>query len=94
QKERCVKMETIELIRVVLGIILILYGLGINWYEKFKDVKYIDQINGVLNGKIVVLVGVLVSAYSTKIGILSAIISATLLIVEEVVLKKKLKKVN
>ena len=85
-------MEMIEIIRVIIGIVLIAYGLGVNYYEKFHDMKYIDQRNGVLNGKVAVFAGILVSAYTVKIGIIVAIISVTLVIAEEIILNRKINK--
>lgn len=85
-------METMGIIRVVIGVILIIYGLGVNYYEKFHDMKYIDQRNGVLNGKVAVLAGIFVSAYTVKIGIILAIISISLLIIEEIIINRKINK--
>lgn len=82
-------MEMIEIIRVIIGIVLIAYGLGVNYYEKFHDMKNIDQRNGVLNGKVAVFAGTLVSAYTVKIGIIVAIISVALVIAEEIMLNRK-----
>jgi hypothetical protein len=85
-------MEMIEIIRVIIGIVLIAFGLGVNYYEKFHDMKYIDQRNGVLNGKVAVFAGVLISAYTVKIGIIVAIISFALVIAEEIMLNRKINK--
>ena len=85
-------MEMIEIIRLIIGILLIAYGLGVNYYENFHDMKYIDQRNGVLNGKVAILAGTLVSAYTIKIGIIVAIISVALLIAEEIILNRKINK--
>lgn len=85
-------MNTVEIIRLVVGIGLILYGLGFNAYEKFNDMKFVDQINGVINGKVCIIVGVFVCAFNLKFGIISGIIAFLLWIIEEIILNKKVNK--
>lgn len=85
-------MNTVEIIRLVVGIGFILYGLGFNAYEKFNDMKFIDQINGVINGKVCIIVGVFVCALNLKFGIISGVIALLLWIIEEVILNKKANK--
>ena len=85
-------MNTVEIVRLVVGIGLILYGLGFNAYEKFNDMKFIDQINGVINGKVCIIVGVFVCALNLKFGIISGVIALLLWIIEEVILNKKVNK--
>ncbi len=81
-------MTQIELIRTVIGIFFIIYGLGFCAYEKFHDMKYIDQINGVINGFVCIVVGVLISAYNIKQGILVGAVSLILWGVEKIILEK------
>lgn len=85
-------MNTVEIIRLVAGIGLIFYGLGFNAYEKFNDMKFVDQINGVINGKVCIIVGVFVCSFNLKFGIISGIIAFLLWIIEEIILNKKVNK--
>jgi hypothetical protein len=85
-------MNTVEIIRLVVGVGFILYGLGFNAYEKFNDMKFIDQINGVINGKVCIIAGVLVCSFNLKFGIILGIIAFLLWIIEEIILNKKMNK--
>lgn len=85
-------MDTVEIIRLVIGIGFILYGLGFNAYEKFHEMKFIDQRNGVINGKVCIIVGVFLCAFNLKFGIISGVIALLLWIIEEIILRKKIKK--
>lgn len=81
-------MDTIEIIRTVVGIFLIVEGLVATAYEQFHEMKYIDQINGVLNGFVCLIVGILVASYSLKQGILVGSVALVLWAIEKMVLIK------
>lgn len=81
-------MTQIELIRTIIGIFFIIYGIGFCAYEKFHDMKYIDQRNGVINGFVCIVVGVLISAYNIEQGILVGGVSLILWGVEKIILEK------
>lgn len=85
-------MNTVEIVRLVVGIGLILYGLWFNAYEKFIDMKFIDQVNGVINGKICIIVGVFVCALNLKVWIISGVVALLLWIIEEIILNNKVNK--
>lgn len=81
-------MSQVELIRTILGIGFIIYGLGFCAYEKFHDMKYIDQINGVINGFVCIVVGVIISAYNLEQGILIGVVAFVLWGIEKIALEK------
>lgn len=81
-------MTQIELIRTVVGVFFIIYGLGVCAYEKFHDMLYIDQINGVMNGFACIVVGVILCAYNVKQGVIVGVIALILWLVEKVILQK------
>ena len=87
-------MDTYELIKITIGIGLIIYGLCVNAYEKFNDMRFIDQINGVINGKLCIIIGVGILVFLTDISIGASIIALILLIIEEVFINKYIKKKN
>lgn len=85
-------MDTVEIVRTVAGIFLIIYGLGVCAYERFHEMKYIDQVNGVINGPVCIVAGVLFAAYNVKQGILVGVIAIVLWGIERVILNKKASK--
>lgn len=87
-------MDTVEIIRVSIGIIFIVYGLAVSAYEKFHDMKYIDQVNGVMNRLFCIVAGVVISAYTMKIGVLVGIIALVLWIIEKLILSNIINKKN
>lgn len=86
-------MDTIQVIRTVVGVFLILYGLGVYAYNNSHNLKYIDQINGVFNGPMCMIAGVLVSAYTIKQGVIFGIIALALWSITYVIFKKNILKV-
>lgn len=87
-------MSQVELIRTAVGVFFIIYGLGVCAYEKFHDMLYIDQINGVLNGFVCIVVGVILCAYNVKQGVLVGVIALILWGVEKIILEKIATKKN
>lgn len=85
-------MNTVEIIRTVVGIFFIVYGLGVSAYEQFHEMKYIDQRNGVINGFVCLIVGILVSAYNLKRGLWIGVIALAIWGIEKVILVKISKK--
>lgn len=81
-------MDTEESIRTIVGICFIVYGLGVTAYEQFHEMKYIDQINGVLNGFACVVAGVIACAYNVQQGILVGVIALVVWIIEKIILIK------
>lgn len=81
-------MSTEFLIRSILGLFLILYGLGFYAYEQFHEMKYIDQHNGVLNSIVCIVCGVLVASFNFKQGIIYGLISFLIWLIERVILNK------
>lgn len=85
-------MDTIQVVRTVVGVFFILYGLGIYIYNNFHTLKYVDQINGVFNGPMCIIVGVLISAYTLKQGFIIGIIALVLWSITYILLKKDILK--
>jgi len=87
-------MNEITLIRMVVGILFIGYGLGFSAYEKFNEVSYSDQINGVINGFVCIIVGILVSASTINRGIVVGIVALLVWRIEQLILSKIIKNKN
>lgn len=86
-------METGVLIRVCVGAFFIVYGLIFVAIEKLSGMTisdYKDQINGVLNGFVCMMVGVFLASINLTQGIYNLVMVLLIWIIERYLLKKYL----
>lgn len=81
-------MDVVEMVRMVVGIFLVIYGLGVSAYQEFHDVKYSDQHNGVINGIFCVVAGILCCATTIQRGVIIGVIAIPLWGLEQIILDK------
>lgn len=81
-----------------LGIFFILYGLIVSAIEQYKRVPLFynskNQIDGVINGFLCLVLGGAVSAYDIQQGIIIGIIALSTWGIEKIVISKILKNKN
>lgn len=87
--------KEVVIVKMVVGIFFILYGLIISAIEQYKKVPLLynskDQVNGAINGFTCVVVGVFVSTYNLQHGVIVGIIALSIWGIEKLVLSKILK---
>lgn len=79
-----------ETVRFYLGLFFIIYGIVFVAIEKFKGITIYDakdQINGIINGSVCMLVGVVVFSTSLKMGIITSVVVLLIWIIERGMLK-------
>lgn len=81
-------MNTVEIIRTVIGVFFILFGLGVYAYDKTHDMKYIEFRYSPLDWLICMMVGVFTTGITVERGLCFAIGAAVLWAVEKVILLK------
>lgn len=87
-------MNTIEVVRSVFGGFFIIYGLIFSAYEKFHGIKCTDQVNGIINVFVCIIVGIITSAYTMQRGIWVGITVLLLWRIEWLILLKIIKQKN
>lgn len=87
-------MNTVELVRSIIGGFLIIYGLFFSALEKFHGIKYVDQINGIINGFVCIIAGIVVSAYTIQRGVWVGIVGLSLWGIEQLIIRKIKKQKN
>lgn len=88
-------MREVMIIKMIIGIFFIVYGLIVSAIEQYKRVPLFynskDQVNGVINGFACIVVGVVVSAYNLNQGIIIGIIAFSMWGIEKLIIFKILK---
>lgn len=88
-------MREVMIIKMIIGIFFIVYGLIVSAIEQYKRVPLFynskDQVNGVINGFVCIVVGVVVSAYNLNQGIIIGIIAFSMWGIEKLIISKILK---
>lgn len=83
------------IIKMILGIFFIVYGLIVSAIEQYKNIPLLynskDQVNGVINGFVCIGIGVVVSSYNLSQGIIIGIIAFSMWGIEKVIISKILK---
>lgn len=82
-------MDTVEIIRTVIGVVLILFGLGVYVYEKRHAMKYSEFRYSPISWLICLIAGVCAMAYSVKIGVISAVVTLILWVITKMVVSKQ-----
>ncbi|MCU9809862.1 hypothetical protein LEQ06_17940 [Paraclostridium sp. AKS46] len=90
--------KEVIIVKMVVGIFLILYGLIVSAIEQYKGVPLFfnskDQLNGVINGFICIIVGVVVWAHNIQHGLIIGFIALSIWAIEKFVISKMLKSKN
>ncbi|MEW9080496.1 hypothetical protein [Terrisporobacter glycolicus] len=81
-------MDTIEIVRTVVGVFFILFGLGTYAYDKRHHMKYSEFRYSPIDWLICMLTGVLAGAITVRRGIIFVIAAIILWIVVKVVIVK------
>ena len=88
-------MREVMIIKMIIGIFFIVYGMIVSAIEQYKRVPLFynskDQVNGVINGFTCIVVGVIVSAYNLNKGIIIGIIAFSMWGIEKLIISKILK---
>ncbi|MBN8049362.1 MULTISPECIES: hypothetical protein [Paraclostridium] len=88
-------MREVMIIKMIIGIFFIVYGLIVSAIEQYKRVPLFynskDQVNGVINGFACIVVGIVVSAYNLNQGIIIGIIAFSMWGIEKLIISKILK---
>lgn len=71
-------MNTVEIVRTVVGVVLILFGLGVYSYDKLHYMKYSEFRYSPISWLICILAGVYSMAYTVKIGIICGVVTLIL----------------
>lgn len=82
-------------IKAVVGIFFILYGLIVSAIEKFKEVPFAyskDQVNGVINGVVCIIVGVVVFSNRIKQGLILGLFTLAIYYLERALISKYIQK--
>ena len=74
-------MDTVEIVSTVVGIIFILFGLGVYAYDKLHDMKYSEFRYSPISWFICLLAGICAMTYNVKIGFVSAIVTIILWVI-------------
>ena len=84
-------MREVMIIKMIIGIFFIVYGLIVSAIEQYKRVPLFynskDQVNGVING----FACIVVSAYNLNQGIIIGIIAFSMWGIEKLIISKILK---
>ena len=78
-------MDTVEIVRTVIGVVFILFGLGVYAYDKLHDMKYSEFRYSPISWIFCLLAGILAMAYDVKIGTISIIVTLILWIITKTV---------
>ena len=81
-------MDTIEIVRTVVGVFFILFGLGTYAYDKRHHMKYSEFRYSPIDWLICMLVGVLAGAITVERGIVFATAAIILWTVVKIMLVK------
>ncbi|MBZ6007366.1 MULTISPECIES: hypothetical protein [Paraclostridium] len=88
-------MREVMIIKMIIGIFFIVYGLIVSAIEQYKRVPLFynskDQVNGVINGFACIVVGIVVSACNLNQGIIIGIIAFSMWGIEKLIISKILK---
>ena len=85
-------MNTVEIVRTVVGIICILFGLGVYVYDKLHEMKYSEFRYSPISWLICLLAGVCAISYNVKIGIVCAIVTLILWGITKIMILNVIKK--
>lgn len=81
-------MGTVEVIRTVVGVFFILYGLCVYAYDQINTMRYSEFRYSPISWLICILAGVLTLAFTLERGIYFAMAASVLWAIEKVILLK------
>lgn len=81
-------MNVVEIVRTVIGIIFILYGLGVYAYDRTHEMKYSEFRYSPIDWFITIMAGVVASDCTIERGIFFTVIALILWTSEKVILKR------
>ncbi|MPM19901.1 hypothetical protein SDC9_66328 [bioreactor metagenome] len=87
-------MDTIEIVRTVVGVFFVLFGLGVYAYDKRHNMKYSEFRYSPIDWLGCMLAGIIAGAITVERGILFVIASVVLWTVVKVMLLKLDEKKN
>ena len=85
-------MNTVEIVRTVVGVVFILFGLGVYAYDKLHDIKYSEFRYSPISWLICILAGVCAMAYTVKIGIICGLVTLILWVITKIVVLNLIEK--
>ncbi|MEG0857323.1 MAG: hypothetical protein RSG52_12690 [Terrisporobacter sp.] len=85
-------MNTIEIIRIAVGVSFILFGLGVYAYDKLHYMKYSEFRYSPISWLICILAGVYAMAYTVNIGIICVIVTLILWVITKIVVSNLIEK--
>lgn len=81
-------MNTVEIIKTVVGVFFILFGLGVYAYDQTHNMVYSEFRYSPISWLICILTGVFISGFTIDRGIYFAIAAVVLWSIEKIVLIK------
>ena len=81
-------MDTVGMIRTVVGIAFILFGLGVYFYDKLHNMKYSEFRYSPISWFICILVGIYSAALTVQRGVIVSIVAVVLWVVTKLVVSK------
>lgn len=78
-------MNTVEIVRSVVGVLFILFGLGVYAYDKRHYMKYSEFRYSPISWFICILAGVYAMSYTVKIGIICGVVTLILWVITKIV---------
>lgn len=87
-------MITVEILRNVIGVFLILFGLGVYAYDKTHDMKYSEFRYSPITWLITMIAGVFSASYTIERGFFFTIVSVLLWLAVRTILTKVMAKKN
>lgn len=87
-------MITVEIIRNVIGVFFILFGLGVYAYDKLHNMKYSEFRYSPISWLITIMAGVVALSYTFERCIISTICSIVLWLAVKVIISKVISKKN
>ena len=85
-------MNTVEIVRIIVGIAFILFGLGVYAYDKLHDMKYSEFRYSPISWIFCIGAGVYSMSYTVKIGVLSGVVTLILWGITKIVVSNLIKK--
>ena len=85
-------MNTVEIVRTVVGVVFILFGLGVYAYDKLHDMKYSEFRYSPISWLICLLPGVCAMTYNVKIGVICGVVTLILWVITKIVVLNLIEK--
>ena len=85
-------MNTVEVIRAIVGVVFIIFGLGVYLYDKLHHMKYSEFRYSPISWLICILAGVYAMAYTVKVGIICGVVTLILWVTAKTVVLNLIEK--